>query len=315
VLYTPEVKPIIMSNTTSIPVVAKFFLTLYHALPVVNVPFTQFNISFSLLSAAFLSSVRFLSEFILVSSFGWPKDATPTQDAAASCASICHSTILCTGLIVAFLTQRYDVAAKIKDQGADKKWWPDLADSLLQFCTGYMIYDTFIGILYTRWNSELQTIEFGPDDHLFLAHHFMTTSYMTSARIIGAGYMSAMICMLLGELTNPLQNLYMIGNLAMSLDCCNGPTAQQFHSWITVAFAAAYFTVRVFIGPPFFLLTTYALLFTKKGRANVPLMLNIAWNIMIWGVVFGSGSWIVKCYNILVEFAAGSTGAETQQEL
>jgi hypothetical protein len=56
-------------------------------------------------------------------------------------------------------------------------------------------------------------------------------------------------------------------------------------------------------------------MFTKKGRANIPLGLNIFWNLLIWGVVFGSGSWIVKTYNMLANFVAGTTGAEAQQEL
>ena len=293
---------------------ANFYLKLYHALPLINIPFTKFNISFSLLSATFLSFIRFSSESILVSQFGWPEDATPTREAAASCAAICHSTILCTGLIVAFMTQKYDVAAKIKDQGAavGKTWWPDFADALLQFCTGYMVYDTCFNILWLRWNSELHIFEFGMDDYLFLGHHIVTSTYMSSARVLGAGYMSAMICMLLGEITNPLQNLYMMAEVAVTLDCCNGPFAQQFHSFVTVAFAAAYFSVRVAIAPPFFAMITYVLLFTKRGRSNVPLGLNIFWNMLIWGVVFGSTSWILKCYHILADFAADP---EAQQEL
>lgn len=297
-------------SKTSMPAVANFYLKVYNALPTINVPFTKFNVSFSLLSAVFLTCIRFTAESVLVSKFGWPEGATPTMEASASCASVCHSTILCTGLIVAFLTQKYDVAAKIQDQGIDKKWWPEFADALLQFCTGYMVYDTVINILWLRWNSELQTFEFGIDDYLFLGHHMVTTTYMSSCRVIGAGYMSAMICMLLGEITNPLQNMYMIAEVAVKLDCCNGPLMQQFYSFITVAFAAAYFSVRVVIAPPFFAMITYVLLLTKRGRTNVPLGLNIFWNLLIWGVVFGSTSWIVKCYNILAEFAAG-----TPQEL
>ena len=295
----------IMSKTTPIPAVANFYLKLYHALPEINVPFTKFNISFSLLGAAFLSCVRFSSESVLVNTFGWPENATPTKEASASLAAMCHSTILCAGLIVAFMTQKYDVSAKIKDQGADKKWWPDFADALLQFCTGYMVYDTCVNILWLRWNSELQTFDFETDDYLFLGHHMATTIYMSSCRIIGAGYMSAMICMLLGELTNPLQNSYMVAEVAMTLDCCNGSKMQQFYSFIKVAFAAAYFTVRVLIGPPTFILVTYELLLTKRGRANIPIGLNIFWNMLIWGVIFGSSSWIVKCYNILADFVNG----------
>lgn len=306
-----------MSDEAPIPAVANFYLKFYHALPTVRVPFTNFDVSFSLLSALFLTSIRFASESLLVSFFGWPESSKITEEAAACCTAICHSTILCAGLIVAFLNEKYDVAAKIKDQGASKKWWPHLADALLQFCTGYMIYDTCANLVWLRWNSELRTIEMTEDDKLYLVHHMMTTFYMTSARVIGAGYMSAMICMLLGEITNPFMNFYLMGELAMNLECCNGSLAQQFHYWNTIAFAAAYFLVRVFIGPAFFANATYVLLFTKRGRTNVPFVFNIIWNLLIWGVAFGSGSWILKCYHILTDFAAGTTtsGAGAQQEL
>merc|ERR1712087_871395 len=130
----------------------------------------------------------------------------------------------------------------------------------------------------------------------------VTTIYMSSCRIIGAGYMSAMICMLLGELTNPLQNSYMMAEVAMTLDCCNGVRMQQFYAFIKVAFAAAYFTVRTVVAGPAMTMVSYRLLLTKEGRANIPIALNIFWNMLIWGVVFGSSSWIVKCYNILADF-------------
>ena len=301
-----------MSKTTDtqIPAVANYYLKIYHALPAINVPFTNFDISLSLLSAVFLTCIRFTNESILVKVFGWPEDAIPTKEAASSMTSIWHSTILCSGLIVAFMNEKYDVAAKIQDQGKDKKWWRDFADALLQFCTGYMVYDTVINIFLLRWTPELKTFVFNTDDYLFLAHHMMTSSYMTSCRIIGAGYMSAFICMLLGEITNPFQNLFMVAEIAVKLDCCNGPAMQQFFDFIKVVFAAAYFTVRTFIGPPFMLMVSYSLLLTKKGRTNVPILLNLFLNLMIWGVVFGSISWITKCYNILADFAAG-----TQQEL
>lgn len=306
-----------MSSSDAIPPVANYYLKLYYGIPKAIVPFTNnFNVSFSLLSAIFLTSVRLLSEYFLVNFFGWPEDATPTKEASASCAAICHSTILCTGLIVAFQTQSYEPAAKIKDQSTpNKEWWPDFADALLQFCTGYMIYDACINILYLRWDPEVSMVpQLNGDDYLFLAHHVATSIYMISARVIGAGYMSAMICMLLGELTNPLHNMYMMGEQAMTLECCNGPAAQQFHGAVTIAFAAAYFLFRVVIAPPFFAGVTYVLLFTKKGRANVPLALNIFWNMLIWGVCFGSESWIRKCYHIMADFVAGSS-EDVQPEL
>jgi hypothetical protein len=59
------------------------------------------------------------------------------------------------------------------------------------------------------------------------------------------------------------------------------------------------------IGPVFFAYTTIDLL-SKQGRQNVPLGLNISWNIMIWGVVIGSFPWIQECVEML------SDGLETK---
>jgi hypothetical protein len=285
-----------------VPFVAKVWLTIYEGIPAVHVPFTNFNISFTLLSAVFLTGCRFLSEYMLVNYFGWPDDGTPSKEGAASCAGICHSTILCTGLIVAFSTEKYDVAAKIETFTKTTGWWNKFVDALLQFCTAYMLYDGMINVLWLRYNPTLVKFEFSNDDVLFLAHHIVTSFYMISARVLGAGHQSAMICMLLGELTNPLSNLYLIGELAMKLDCCNGPTAQQLRYIIKITFAIMYNLFRVIIAPPFFAHTTYSLLLTKKGRTNVPLPLNIFWNVLIWGVCFGSASWIIMCNQIIVDY-------------
>mmetsp|Transcript_13200 Transcript_13200/g.15112 ORF Transcript_13200/g.15112 Transcript_13200/m.15112 type:complete len:351 (-) Transcript_13200:276-1328(-) len=317
----------ISTPQTNIPFVAQCWITIYERIPEVNVPlFTNnnFNISFTLLSVLFLTGCRLGAEYILVHFFGWPANAIPTKEAAASCGSICHSMILCTGLIVAFTTQECDFVATIDSQcttSKNNKWWKNFADALLQFCTGYMIYDTLINNLWIRWNPtvSLVTFEFTDDDILFLLHHFMTSFYMTSVRVLGAGYQSAMICMLLGELTNPLHNMYFIGEIASKTDCCYSVGAQRLHYGITVAFAAMYNLFRVLIAPPFFASVTYALLLTKRGRTNVPLPLNLFWNFLIWGVCFGSASWIVKCHQILKDFVATTQQQTTmmlnQQEL
>jgi hypothetical protein len=191
------------------------------------------------------------------------------------------------------------------------QWWKDYADALVQFCTGYMLYDAVVNIICLRLpdnalsllldKKQIPIPTFTDDDILFLAHHMMTSFYMTSSRLIGAGQQSAMICMLLGELSNPLHNSYMIGELAMTVECCNGPFTQTLHYWISFVFAIVYNTLRVVVGPMMFAHVSYALIFTKDGRTNIrPIILNVLWNIMIWGVVFGSSSWIIKCHEIIV---------------
>ncbi|KAG7351800.1 TLC domain containing protein [Nitzschia inconspicua] len=289
------------NQSQKIPFVAQYWLSIYNNLFAINIG--NLDIAMTLVSACFLATVRFIGEYIMVTYFGWPAGDTLTKQAAASCGSICHSTLLCIGLITAFQTQRCDPAARMDESPF---WWQQLANALLQFCTGYMVYDAVINILYLRWDPQhpFQIPVLNDDDILFLVHHIMTSTYMTLARVIQAGHMSAMTCMLLGELTNPLHNLYMMGEVAMKLDCCNGPMAQRSHAIISVAFAAMYSLFRAIISPPIFVVVSYCLLVTKKGRTNVPLWINILWNFMIWAVVFGSGSWITKCNGILMDFVS-----------
>jgi hypothetical protein len=261
-------------------------------------------------SAMFLTSIRFLAEYMLVTTFGWPEGDTLTKEAAASCGSICHSTLLCIGLIVAFQTQpRFDPAARMDEF---PQWWQRFADALLQFCTGYMVYDALINIMFLRWDRQQPWAlpVLNEDDKLFLVHHIMTSTYMTSSRVIGAGHISAMICMLLGELTNPLHNLFLMGEVAMKLECCNGPLARKSHAIISVAFAAMYSLFRAILAPPTFAVVSYCLILTTRGRNNIPIVINLLWNLMIWAVVFGSFSWIQKCNGILLDFISTQIGTE-----
>jgi TLC domain len=303
------------NSTHDVPFIARIWIRLYNMIPFrINLPFTKLDMSFVFVSSMFLATIRlYIAEPILINVFGWPDggdddDKLPTMEAAASMTSICHSTLLCTGLIVAFQTQPYRPASSMTSA---PEWWREFVDALLQFCTGYMLYDAIINILWLRLPDKVGSViidqkqiplpALNDDDMLFLAHHMMTTLYMTSSRLIQAGHQSAMICMLLGELSNPLHNSYMIGEFALTVDCCNGPTTQFLHYWISVAFAIVYNTLRVVVGPIMCAHVSYTLIATKEGRTNIrPIILNVLWNIMIWGVIFGSSSWIIKCHGIII---------------
>lgn len=340
------------TTKNEIPVVARMWLFICHAMPFrihLPIPFSSssLDMSFVVLGALFLATIRlYIAEPLLIHVFGWPdggpspnnnddNDADdaklPTQEAAANITSICHSTLLCVGLITAFATQPYRPASKLTTA---PQWWQDFVDALLQFCTGYMLYDAVVNILWLRlpdhddhdfsdgstspgfpWRV-LRTIPLpvlGDDDKLFLVHHMMTSFYMTSTRMVGAGHQSAMICMLLGELSNPLHNSYMLGEVALTQDCCNGPMAQQLHAIISIAFAAVYNLLRVVVGPVVCAGVTFTLVLTKEGQTNIPVTLNVLWNLMIWGVIFGSSSWIQKCHGILKDAIAGVTASSDEE--
>ena len=71
------------------------------------------------------------------------------------------------------------------------------------------------------------------------------------------------------------------------------------HTNLETSFSFVYLLFRVLIGPAVMAPTTYALLFSKQGKDNLPLWIRLFWSLMIWAVIFGSYSWIVFCYGML----------------
>jgi hypothetical protein len=293
------------SKAEIIPFFAQLWRKTYHSVPQVCFPFTNLNISFSLVSATFLICVRILAIRFLENVFGWPEDAS--DEGAASFAAIAHSSILIPGLVTAFLSHKYSPSEHIS---AAPQWWQELVDAMLQFCTGYMIYDgTFI--MVTRLDLAVSWIPaLIPADFLFLGHHLATAIYMTQARVYRAGHMSAMMCMLLGEASNPLHNSFMIAKKAVTLACCNGAFSQLIYACLKVVFSFVYILLRVVLGPFIFTHMSWDLLFSKNAREHLPLPLRIFWNFMIWAVVVGSYSWIVFCYGMLNTYFNGAPEQE-----
>lgn len=293
-------------NMSELPAYGSFVVKVYNALPEFSFPFTSLPFSFVLFSCAFLVSVRILSNKILETVFGWPSDDTITDRAASSIPAIVHSSLLCPGLIVAFLTRKY---VPTEHMSKASKAWQDLVNALLQLCTGYMLNDTLFLVYRAQQAAGSIIPQFAFGDILFLGHHAMTSIYMTQARIYKAGHMSAMMCMLLGELSNPLHNVYFILDIASGLDCCNGSKLQQAQTIVPPLFSAVYIFLRVVVGPPVMAYTTYDLLMNKEGKENLPLSIRLFWVFMIWAVMFGSIPEIMTCKGIM---EASWTGQEQE---
>lgn len=283
-----------------VPSMLRPTLSLVRALPKIYFPGTKFNVGFTIFSAIFLIAFRYAAVAFL-ESYGWAANNTMTAMAAASVGSILHSFILVPQLGVLLMTQPFVPSARMNSA---PQWWQESADSMLQLCTGYMIYDCLISFVVDKWVPGVGLV-YADGDSMFVFHHIATSIYMTSARIIGAGHQSAMICMFLGEFSNPFQNMFYFLQFALKMDCCNGSFTQTAYMYTEFSFALVYAVIRIFIGPVFFAYTSKDL-FSKQGRQNIPLVLNIPWNIMIWGVVFGSLPWIQDCVEMV------SDGLETK---
>jgi hypothetical protein len=133
---------------------------------------------------------------------------------------------------------------------------------------------------------------------------------MTQARYYQAGHMSAMMCMLIGELSNPLHNTYYILDIASKLDCCNGGNVKKILSIVTPLFCAVFLLLRVIVGPIVLSYNAYGVTFSKEGKENLPLWVRLFWSFMIYAVLFGSIPEILSCKEMLEDAFKG-----TEQEL
>eukprot|EP00980_Cylindrotheca_fusiformis_P019337 scaffold6638_cov127-Cylindrotheca_fusiformis.AAC.21 len=289
--------PSIQEMSDQLPLYGKLVVTWSRAMPQFNFPFTSLPFSLVIISAAFLVCVRILANKVLESVFGWPRGATVTDQAASSIPAIVHSTLLSPGLIAAFMVRSYSPLEHISAASGE---WQELANALLQFCTGYMLNDTIFLIYRAQQSSGSIIPKFNSGDILFLGHHAVTIFYMTQTRVYKAGHMSAMMCMLLGELSNPLHNSYFIIEIAKDLECCKGRTLRLAQAVVPKVFAAVYTLLRVVVAPPIFVYTTWALLSSDGDKKYLPLSVRLIWAFMIWAVVFGSIPEVVTCKNILL---------------
>jgi TLC domain len=293
-----------MATTAKGPFLCNVWRNLANSLPSITIG--GHEVSMTLVSALVFAVVRFTAEHVMVTLFGWPSHSVDTKYAAASIASIFHSTNLLPGLAVCFLSsQRYNPSAKLSDEPV---WWQETVMALIQFCTGYMLYDAVLNIL---WMKLTMVGSLDATDFMFLGHHIVTTAFMSSNRILQAGHQAAMICMFWGELTNPLHNSMFFLEAAQKLDCCNGPATMDAFVNVNVAFSAFYVLVRSVFAP---LVLSHLLwnLWTK-GRPQVPLSCIVFWSILILAVQLGSISTIQDCWDVLVRHYEASVLVKTDE--
>ncbi|KAL7445592.1 hypothetical protein ACHAXH_007746 [Discostella pseudostelligera] len=328
-------------NKEQIPPILQPWISLYRSTPKFNIPGTSVDISFSLHCAAIFSILRIAARYALYW-LGWTVGCD-TNYTAACLVSIFHSSLLLPGLAAVLLSQKFVPSGQMLTSPI---WYQDATNSLMGFCTGYMIYDSVMGYIIETWQPGIGPVLSG-DDWMFLGHHILTTLYMVSARWQKAGHMSAMVLMFNGEFSAPIMNVHFILEKAMQQDCCKDI------AWLSALFAinehifsAVYLICRVVVSPFVISYVTYDLLFTRSGRRNVPLWLSISWMPMCWvsyhvtycvldivfssmltlsndsrqssttllsrllqGVQFGSIPWIMTCFETLgKELVFGARG-------
>ncbi|GMI17144.1 hypothetical protein TrLO_g10764 [Triparma laevis f. longispina] len=232
-----------------------------------------------------LTLTRFLWDHLVLVPNGWQ---TATDDKEREClgglVALTHSTLLLGPLFGLLMTHP---TMKPSSQFSDSPpKWNYAAKTLISYTTSYMLQDAFWMLYYSTDPSQSAYPSPGENDMMFLLHHLATILYMSSCRYIDAGHYSAMWLMWLGEVTNPVHNVYLLLEYARVNH--PGENVEVLFFYFSKAFALSYGLLRIFIGPLAGLWIVYDLILTPAGRKNVGLVLGIIWAILIEEVLKGS---------------------------
>jgi hypothetical protein len=274
------------------PRLLKIWFSVSESLP--KIQLLGLDVNLTLATILFLTCLRQVFIGILIHLFAWPADSIRVVEAASSFVACFHSVNLVPALVLLFTQQPYQPSSKLSNAPL---WWQTCVSALLQFCTGYMIYDGVLNILVHR------QFQLSASDYLFLGHHVATALYMTSCRVLQQGHQTAMMCMLLGESTNPLHNLWYVSGFAKDAGvCCHSTVSILLTRAIEGLFCVAYCFMRAIVGPIVCLHMTVDLWWKR----TIPIAIVIIWTLLIWAVIVGSKPWIDDCWRILMEdYVAG----------
>jgi hypothetical protein len=103
-----------------------------------------------------------------------------------------------------------------------------------------------------------------------------------------------------GEVTNPFQNIHTITKFWIQLET-PGPLLHNIHRGVEFLHAVTYALVRLVVGPIQIIHITYALLFTRQGRENIPLWISALWLFIIWGLILGSLPWSFEALHMAMD--------------
>ena len=293
---------------TAVPsIILKYWIDLYRSSPKLYLPGTEVDFGFSLVCAIPLTLSRFFFRHAFYY-FGWD-ESSDTISASGCMPSICHSSLLVPGLLATLLSHKYVPSVTLR---GTPQWYQDSVHALLSFCTGYMIYDLFMGYFVEKWQPGQGPV-LSSEDWMYVGHHVLTSLYMISTRWVKAGHISAMVLMFFGELSNPNMNIKLIVERAMKQDCSKGvtwlPTLYMYNEQV---FSSLYIMCRVFAASFVFPHLTYDLL--VRGKKNAPMWLIVFWLILCYGVQIGSIPTIFECIDTLKNGPITSNAA-LQEEL
>lgn len=266
------------------------WVQIYNHVPKLYVPGTKFDVGFTILSTVILSLIRVITKYVYINLFQFDPSNRRTLEISASTTSCIHSLLLVPTLWQLLRDQPFQPSAKIEKAHQRYK---DGVTSMLQLCTGYMIYDFIFMVMMEGWSIHA-------DDVAFVAHHFVTIIVMTQTRVLGAGQVFTMNLMWSGEWTNPLQNLFYVTKYAIQMTP-EDSLVHLIHPYVEITYAIFYLIFRAIVGPALIIYNTYDLWFTERGRKNIPFKVSLLWCPLTAGVVIGSIPWTLEAYEMILD--------------
>lgn len=267
----------------------EFWAWLYNSTPKLCVPKTEFAVGLTLYSTLFFWSVLAFYRAVYTSSLvGFPGfwESPKTAAICSGSASLTHSLIIIPTTFALLRCQPYVPSATMEGK---PKVYLDATTAILQFCSGYMLYDFSYMVM-------MGTAKFA-----WVAHHFGTVLYMSQVRVLRAGHVSALMAMFSGELTNPLQNLHGVTRLAVSLMRDDDSSLwHAVHPYVEYAYAVKYIVVRGVICH--FLIWQIARdMFSREGRRNISPWITVPWVLILEGITLGSFPWVSESLEMIMD--------------
>jgi hypothetical protein len=171
-----------------------------------------------------------------------------------------------------------------KDLAAFDHTFQQLAVKTLTFSCAYMVYDS----MFMALNALVHGRDKEPYLTSFFLHHIGCVTFMGQVTAQGAGHLTLMLLIFLGEVTNPLQNTL---NLAVHGVEQGRDEWRLVKSIVEPPFALFFALVRLVLGPPIVLYFFYHFIYLKLTSAtptSVPLGTGVFWCVVCAAMIHGS---------------------------
>eukprot|EP00298_Acanthocystis_sp_HF-20_P005664 c15752_g1_i1.p1 GENE.c15752_g1_i1~~c15752_g1_i1.p1 ORF type:complete len:259 (+),score=55.89 c15752_g1_i1:34-810(+) len=175
----------------------------------------------------------------------------------------------------------------------------DIHTYIMAFSVAYFTID-FV-VLGLDWKNNIA----------FCLHHIVCSLYEVVVLYYGYGSYSVMVLMFLGEITNPLQNVYSVSHLYYEKDR-NDKFSRRARELVAVPFVLFYFFIRFFVVVIFAIYLNWFFLFSSDGNGEIPIGWRIVFGIIAIGVPIGSFGFGKVAWNEIFHPSSSTRSVDTE---